>query len=126
MLAGLGLLTACMPYQGPQVAWPVFGAQPPAAPAPEPAMAQVPVQPAVGALPPPAGRTALRERQPDLCGASRYASAVGQPGSVVPGLGVTGDHRIVEHRGIVQQEYQAYRLNFRLDENGIITRVDCG
>lgn len=102
----------------------VSGCMAPApAPIPEPApVAYVPPAPQ-----PVAGVAGLTERKPDLCGATKnYASAVGQPGSVIPTLGVTKEYRVVEYRGIEPQEYDPNRIVFRLDAAGIITNVDCG
>ncbi|WEF23866.1 hypothetical protein [Paracoccus sp. S3-43] len=102
----------------------VSGCMAPApAPIPEPApVAYVPPAPQ-----PVAGLAGLTERKPDLCGATKnHASAVGQPGSVIPTLGVTKEYRVVEYRGIEPQEYDPNRIVFRLDAAGIITNVDCG
>lgn len=93
------------------------------APVPEPALvAYVPPAPE-----PVAGVAGLTERKPDLCGATKnHASAVGQPGSVIPTLGITKEYRVVEYRGIEPQEYDPNRIVFRLDAAGVITNVDCG
>ncbi|WP_234854947.1 MULTISPECIES: hypothetical protein [Paracoccus] len=99
--------------------------------APAPAPMPIP-EPAPVAYVPPApqpvlGVAGLTERKPDLCGANKnHASAVGQPGSVIPTLGITKDYRVVEYRGIEPQEYDPNRIVFRLDAAGIITNVDCG
>lgn len=101
------------------------------APAPMPVPVPVP-EPAPVAYAPPApepalGVSGLTERKPDLCGARRdHASAIGQPGSVIPTLGIAKDYRVVEYRGIEPQEYDPNRIVFRLDAAGIITNVDCG
>ncbi|QDC08389.1 hypothetical protein FHY55_03635 [Oceanicola sp. D3] len=69
----------------------------------------------------------LVEREPDICGASAYrTSAIGQPASVIPTLGVTRKTRVIPHGGIVTQEYNPYRMNFYLDSTGLISRVTCG
>lgn len=102
----------------------VSGCMAPApAPIPEPApVAYVPPAPE-----PVLGVAGLTERKPDLCGATKnYASTVGQPGSVIPTLGITKDYRVVEYRGIEPQEYDPNRIVFRLDAAGTITNVDCG
>lgn len=100
------------------------------APAPAPAPVPEPVAPATYAPPAPepvAGVAGLTERKPDLCGATKnYASSVGQPGSVIPTLGITKEYRVVEYRGIEPQEYNPNRIVFRLDAAGTITNVDCG
>nr|WP_204354451.1 hypothetical protein [Paracoccus saliphilus] len=95
----------------------------PAAPAPVPAPFPVAADPVPVAA---NGITGLEERKPDLCGASKFASAKGQPGSTIPGLGISKAYRVVEYRGIEPQEYNPNRIVFRLDPAGIITNIDCG
>lgn len=69
----------------------------------------------------------LVEREPDICGASRYKeAAIGQPQSIIPTLGVSREIRVVPNGGIVTQEYNPYRMNFYLDGAGTITRMTCG
>lgn len=105
-LAALAMLTACAPTPAPVVE-PVTAVQP------------VPVTPV-------AGVTGLESREPDACHAKNYISALGQPGSVIPGLGVTREYRVVEYRGIEPQEYNPLRIVFRLDAAGNIYNIDCG
>lgn len=92
-------------------------------PPPEPVIDPVPV---VAAPAPVAGFGGLEERKPDACHAKNYSSSVGQPGSVIPTLGVTRDYRVVEYRGIEPQEYDPLRIVFRLDQSGNIYQIDCG
>ncbi|MDO5619992.1 MAG: hypothetical protein Q4G24_00830 [Paracoccus sp. (in: a-proteobacteria)] len=122
-----------VPFLGLAVAAGLISAcvmQPPAyAPMTPPVEANVPYNPPIdgGLAPVPvAGGSGLQERQPDLCGASNYASYVGQPGSLVPGLGITKPYRVVEFRGIEPQNYDPNRIVFRLDSSGNIQNVDCG
>lgn len=68
----------------------------------------------------------LVEREPDLCKASTYQQYIGQPGTIVPTLGITRVYRVIEFGGIVTQEYNPSRLNFRLSPTGEIQRIDCG
>ncbi len=105
-LAATALLSGCMPAPAP-------------APVPVPA-----VQPPV--LPAPVADSVFQERQPDLCNAKNYTQYLSQPGSIIPTLGLTGDYRVVEYRGIEPQEYNAKRIVFRLDAAGIIQNIDCG
>lgn len=90
--------------------------------------AALPVQPAIpsAGVVPVAGVAGLQEREPDLCGASTYKTYIGQPGSIVPTLGITKSYRIVEFRGIEAQEYDPNRIVFRLDGAGNVQAVDCG
>lgn len=82
--------------------------------------------PAVIAPTPVSGVAGLQSREPDACHAGTYRSAVGQPGTVIPGLGITRQYRVVEYRGIEPQEYDPLRIVFRLDAAGNIQNVDCG
>lgn len=66
------------------------------------------------------------EREPDTCGAEEFQTALGQPRSIIPGLGVTRTIRIVAPGDIVTQEYNPLRMNFYVNASGIITRVTCG
>lgn len=68
----------------------------------------------------------LQAREPDACHAADYRKYVGQPGSVVPTLGITRKYRIAEYRGIEPEEYNALRLAFQLDASGVIQSVTCG
>lgn len=86
-----------------------------------------PVAPIAPVAPTPvSGVAGLQERQPDTCGASKFPQAVGQPASAIPSLGVTREYRVVEFRGIEPQDYDPLRMVFRLDQGGIIQKVDCG
>lgn len=97
------------------------------APAPAPVPVAVPA-PVIAPPPPPVmGVAGLTERKPDLCGAAKdHGSTIGQPGSVIPTLGITKDYRVVAYRGIEPQEYNPNRIVFRLDAAGNISNVDCG
>jgi len=92
-----------------------------APPLPAPVVDPVPV-----AVPAVTGVAGLQTREPDVCKAGTYRSAIGQPGSVIPMLGVTRQYRVVEYRGIEPQEYDPLRIVFRLDAMGNIQAVDCG
>lgn len=96
------------------------------APAPAPVPAPVPVAVAPVSPLPTEGIAGLEERQPDLCHAKDYVGALGQPGSVIPTLGVSREFRVVEFRGIEPQEYNPLRIVFRLDASGNIYNIDCG
>ena len=94
--------------------------------APTPPAVVVDPAPVVVAPPPVTGVAGLQSREPDGCKAATYRSSIGQPGSVIPTLGVTRQYRIVEYRGIEPQEYDPLRIVFRLDAAGNIQAVDCG
>ena len=98
---------------------PLAACAPAVAPEPVPQVAPVPMTPV-------AGVSGLETREPDACHAKNYVSALGQPGSVIPSLGVTREYRVVEFRGIEPQEYNPLRIVFRLDAAGNIYNIDCG
>lgn len=68
----------------------------------------------------------LENRSPDTCHAIDYVSALGQPGSIIPTLGITRPVNVIEWRGIEPQEYNSQRIVFRLDQKGNIFNIDCG
>lgn len=84
------------------------------------------VDPAPVVVPPVTGVAGLQSREPDVCKSAPYRSAMGQPGSVIPTLGISRQYRVVEYRGIEPQEYDPQRIVFRLDAAGNIQAVDCG
>lgn len=104
VLAALAPLAACAPAPAPE---------------PVPVIDPVPVTPI-------AGVSGLEAREPDACHAKTYVAALGQPGTVIPSLGVTRQYRVVEYRGIEPQEYNPLRIVFRLDAAGNIYNIDCG
>lgn len=90
----------------------------------DPMASAVPVyEPAVS---PAQGFGGLQSREPDACHAKDYVSSLGQPGTVIPTLGLTRKFRVVEYRGIEPQEYDPLRIVFRLDAAGNIYNIDCG
>ncbi|MTH80033.1 hypothetical protein [Paracoccus aestuariivivens] len=104
VLAVLAPLAACAPAPTPE---------------PVPQVSPLPVTPV-------AGVSGLESREPDACHAKDYVSALGQPGTVIPGLGITREYRVVEYRGIEPQEYNPLRIVFRLDASGNVYNIDCG
>lgn len=88
-------------------------------PEPLPVTQPVPVAPTDGV-------SGLQSREPDACHAKTYVSALGQPGTIIPTLGVNRNYRVVEYRGIEPQEYDPLRIVFRLDAAGNIYNIDCG
>ncbi len=76
----------------------------------------------VTTVPAPSG---LQAREPDTCGLPAYQSFVGQ--SVDTALLPTDvATRVIRPGEIVSQIYEAVRVNFHVDRDGIITRVACG
>ncbi len=95
------------------------------APAPAPETVAV-ADPAAAATIPVTQISGLQERAPDLCKGSMYVSYLGQPGSLIPTMGITREYRVVQWRGIEPQDYNPARIVFRLDASGKIYNIDCG
>lgn len=68
----------------------------------------------------------LVEREPDLCQAAQFQQYLGQPGTIVPSLGITRVYRVIEFGAIYSQEYNPSRINFWLSPTGTIARIGCG
>lgn len=60
------------------------------------------------------------------CGAKTMQSFVGQPESVLSATTFTGPVRIIHPKDAVTMDLRPERLNFDIDDKGIITRVRCG
>ena len=72
------------------------------------------------------GTPGLNDIEPDHCGAAAFDVYLGEPVAVLQGVPISREYRVVPFDGIVTQEYNAYRINFRLNGRGAIDRVDCG
>ena len=77
--------------------------------------------PPVGVAPEPAA-----EVVPDTCGASRFASLVGQPKSVADGMTFPQGTRVILPDMAVTMDYREDRLNVLIDGNATVERVYCG
>lgn len=76
---------------------------------------------------PTTGIAGLQTREPTLfCKAESYRPYLGQPGTIIPGLGINRAYRVVEYRGIAPQDYDPNRILFNLDAAGNIAEIDCG
>jgi len=63
---------------------------------------------------------------PDACGSEKYQIMVGKTGHDVEGIGVEPPMRIIPYGNFVTLEFVPDRINFRLDERGLVVRVYCG
>lgn len=61
-----------------------------------------------------------------LCGAEGMRDLVGQPASVLDGMVLPADTRIVRPGMAVTMDYRPDRLNIDLDEDDRILRLSCG
>lgn len=92
-----------------------------------PAQAPDSIVPATQIIEPRVGIAGLTTREPTLfCKAETYSGYIGQPGSVIPTLGITRAYRVVEFRGLNPQDYDPNRILFNLDAMGNISKIDCG
>ncbi len=67
----------------------------------------------------------LDKLTPDTCGAADYQSLVG--GNIAATtLPSDLNDRVIRPGDIVTQEYRPDRINFRVDESGVIQSVTCG
>lgn len=62
----------------------------------------------------------------DSCGAETMQSFVGQPESALSATSFTGPVRIIHPKDAVTMDMRPERLNFDIDDKGIITSVRCG
>lgn len=62
----------------------------------------------------------------ETCGAQTMQSFVGQPERALSGATFNGPVRILHPNDAVTMDYSGARLNFAIDDRGIITRVYCG
>ncbi len=62
----------------------------------------------------------------DACGASGFEALVGQSQDVFAAMTFPETTRFIYPDTLVTMDFNAERLNFNIDENGIITGVRCG
>ncbi|RTZ64200.1 MAG: hypothetical protein DSZ29_05840 [Aquificaceae bacterium] len=65
-------------------------------------------------------------KTPDQCGASEYASLMGQSSDIFSTMTFPAPMRIIKHGMAITMDYQSQRLNFDLDKSGRIQRIWCG
>lgn len=84
-----------------------------------------PGQVVTGDIPPPTNSSGLEERLPDTCKLTNYQSFVGQRLAAVT-LPTGINQRVVKPGTILTQEYVSSRVNFHVNEDGVIAKVICG
>jgi len=62
----------------------------------------------------------------DACGASAHQDLLGRPGRLLDGMRFARDVRVIRPGTAVTMDFSADRLNFRLDDRGVIVQVVCG
>ena len=68
----------------------------------------------------------LVKREPDSCGASDFAGLIGQSEGMLRTVILFDPYRVVPFGVLVTQDYNAQRINFYLDEAGLIAKIICG
>ncbi len=66
------------------------------------------------------------EEVEDSCGANGFLGLVGQTGEIASMLVLDQPRRVIAPGSIVTSDYRLERINFDLDEQGMITRIWCG
>lgn len=62
----------------------------------------------------------------DTCGAANHEHLIGQEMSVLEGMTFPDSTRIIAPNSAITMDLQPTRLNFDLDEEGVIQKVWCG
>ncbi|MCC7320187.1 MAG: hypothetical protein IT542_04315 [Rubellimicrobium sp.] len=62
----------------------------------------------------------------DECGAAAILPLVGQPASVLSGMTLPADTRVITPGMAVTMDFRANRMNIMLDDAGMIESVTCG
>lgn len=69
----------------------------------------------------------LTDREPDTCKAADHVALLGQPSGAVAMAGITKPARIIAPGMIIdQEEYDSGRVNFYLNGDGVVVRMNCG
>ena len=85
------------------------------------AMSEPPVSP-----PPEPAPHMTEDTMPGACDPDDFAHLIGQPRAAVEALTFDGPMRIIPPGARVTMDFRPDRINFDLDENGVVTRVRCG
>ncbi len=141
LAVGLLVLGACDPYPSDPIVDPGYSAptsppvvepiQPsdPVAVAPlaegevDPALEMVEVDPYNEVR---QGAGGLTERLPDTCRLEQVQQYRGQSAAAVEGAGLAMPYRVIGPSDIVTQEYNPTRVNFFLNNGGMVDRISCG
>ncbi|NOX41951.1 MAG: hypothetical protein GXP05_16070 [Alphaproteobacteria bacterium] len=63
---------------------------------------------------------------PNACGSEKYQIMIGKTRLDVEEIGIEPPIRIIPYGNFVTLEFVPNRINFRLDERGLVVRVYCG
>ena len=61
-----------------------------------------------------------------LCGADKLQNLIGQSETKLESIRFKGPIRIIKPGMAVTKDYRQNRINFDIDDNGIIARISCG
>lgn len=78
------------------------------------------------AIPMPRPDNGLKQQEPDSCGAKDLGHVIGKREGQLRTVHLKGRYRAIAPGGLVTQDYDAFRLNVYLDENGLIQQLSCG
>jgi hypothetical protein len=112
-------LAACTDSSGYEIA------KAPIVPAP-PVIPLVPIVTDLAAVEVGIEKANLFAREPDTCHAADYQDLLGQNAQEIETREWSRPFRIVAVGGIVTQEYAANRINFSLDTQGLVYKINCG
>jgi len=62
----------------------------------------------------------------DTCGGAQYGGLIGRDATVLEGVLILRQVRVLRPNSIMTMDYRAERLNFRVGEDGTLTRIFCG
>ena len=112
-------LAACTDSSGYEIA------KAPIVPAP-PVIPLVPIVTDLAAVEVGIEKANLFAREPDTCHAADYQDLLGQNAQEIETREWNRPFRIVAVGGIITQEYAANRINFSLDTQGLVYKINCG
>jgi hypothetical protein len=79
-----------------------------------------------GSVSQPVSQNAYPQGLDDTCGAVSYAVLIGQDGTALERILILREVRVIRPGSIVTQDYSPERLNFRINESGVISELTCG
>jgi predicted component of type VI protein secretion system len=71
-------------------------------------------------------RPAIPDVAQDTCGGAQYGGLIGRDATVLEGVLILRQVRVLRPDTIMTMDYRAERLNFQVGEDGTLTRIFCG
>lgn len=69
---------------------------------------------------------ALPDVTQDTCGGAQYGGLIGRDATVLEGVLILRQVRVLRPNSMMTMDYRAERLNFQVGEDGTLTRIFCG